>query len=231
MSNRDIRRLMNSSGEAFNVDVPIGHDDPDGETSFTMSSNRQLSLSRKHGNSIWKTYLSNDGNQYVDKDLRVENNTNTGKLEYRREFVDYRVFKHSFTDDLPGSKIYVPWQGTGEQTTILNSTSGYLSPYNMTCHKVLFRTPAIDTAATDIVFGIDKIDSGDNTIDSICTFDATSNWSDNTNFTINKSDWSASPTVSSGDLVGISLTADNTNIVTSEKHFHMTSVWKITIVI
>jgi hypothetical protein len=101
----------------------------------------------------------------------------------------------------------------------------------MTCHKLLFRTPAIDTAATDIVFGIDKIDSGDATVDVVCTFDATASWVDNTNFTIKKSDWSATPTVGVGDVVGISIEADNTNIVTSEKHFFMTSIWKIEIVI
>ena len=101
----------------------------------------------------------------------------------------------------------------------------------MTCHKLLVRTPAIDTVATDIVFGIDKIDSGDTTIDSICTYDATDDWSSNTNFTINKSDWSSSPVVEVGDLVGISLNADNTNIVTSEKHFHITSLWRVEVVI
>ena len=228
---RVLRRLTNMSGDTLNTDMPISRDDPDGVVSFTMQQNKQLALSKKHGSSIWKTYLSSDGNNYVDKNLKVENNIDTGKLEYRKEFVDYRVFKHSFTDDLPASKIYVPWQGTGEQTTVLNSTSGYLSPYSMTCHKVLFRTPALDTAATDIVFAIEKVDSGDNTIDSICTFDATSNWSDSTNFTINKADWSATPTIGIGDLVGISLTADNTNIVTSEKHFHMTSIWKVSIII
>ena len=89
----------------------------------------------------------------------------------------------------------------------------------------------MDTGATDIVFGIEKIDSGDTTVDSICTFDATSTWSDNTNFTISQLDWSANPEVEAGDLVGISLQADNTNIVTSEKHFHMTSLWKVEVVI
>ena len=101
----------------------------------------------------------------------------------------------------------------------------------MVCHKVFFRTPAIDTAATDIVFGIEKIDSGDTSIDSVCTYDATATWSDNTNIIINKSDWSATPTIEVGDLAGISLQADNTNIVTSEKHFHITSVWRVEVVV
>ena len=77
-----------------------------------------------------------------------------GVLKYTNKFIDYRLFKHSFTDDLPNTKIYVPWQGPAEQATLLEPRSGYLSPFKMTCHKIFFRTPAIDTVATDIVFGI-----------------------------------------------------------------------------
>ena len=226
LTERDIRRLENTKQNSIEFQgKPSIHGMVDGQVAIEKKSNSQLALYRKKYGKLWKMYMSSDGNQYVDKTLR----TNT--LEYTNRFVDYRVFKHSFTDDLPATKIYAPWQGTGEQTTILNSTSGYLSPFNMVCHKIFFRTPAMDTGATDIVFGIDKIDSGDTSVDAICTFDATSTWSDSTNFTISQSDWSANPAVEAGDLVGISLQADNTNIVTSEKHFHITSVWRVDVVI
>ena len=225
MPDRDIRKIINSTAPSLNTDGSVSRSIPEGSTNFVLSNNRQLAMFKKHKGRLWKTYLTKDGNQYVDKTLK----TNT--LEYTHKFIDYRVFKHSFTDDLPGSKIYAPWQGTGEQTALLESRSGYLTPFNMTCNKIFFRTPAMDTGATDIVFGIEKIDSGDTTVDSICTFDATSTWSDNTNFTISQLDWSANPEVEAGDLVGISLQADNTNIVTSEKHFHMTSLWKVEVVI
>jgi len=90
----------------------------------------------------------------------------------------------------------------------------------------------MDTAATDIVFGIEKIDSGDATVDSVCTFDAEDDdWVDNANFTINQSDWTATPSIGVGDVVGISIQADNANIVTSEKHFFMTSIWRIDVII
>ena len=226
LTDRDFRKLINTKQSSVEFQgKPSLHGMVDGQVAIEKKSNSQLALYRKKYGKLWKMYMSSDGNQYVDKTLR----TNT--LEYTNRFIDYRVFKHSFTDDLPATKIYAPWQGTGEQTTILNSTSGYLSPFNMVCHKIFFRTPAMDTGATDIVFGIDKIDSGDTSVDAICTFDATSTWSDSTNFTISQSDWSANPAVEAGDLVGISLQADNTNIVTSEKHFHITSVWRVEVVI
>ena len=226
MSDREIRRLSNTKQNSIEFDgKPSVGSMLDGQIAIEKKSNSQLALYRKKNGKLFKVYMSSDGNQIVDKSLT------TNELKYKDRFIDYRVFKHSFTDNLPATKIYIPWQGTGEQTTILNSTSGYLSPFKMTCHKLFFRTPAMDTAATDIVFGIEKIDSGDTSIDSVCTYDATATWSDNTNIIINKSDWSATPTIEVGDLAGISLQADNTNIVTSEKHFHITSVWRVEVVV
>tara|TARA_R100000329_G_C7591027_1_gene209603 strand:- start:225 stop:905 length:681 start_codon:yes stop_codon:yes gene_type:complete len=197
----------------------------EGEEVLYFSKDGQLSRYRKERGKLWRNYMRSDDNIVAPDTLK------TKRLEYSFSFIDYRVFTHGFTDDLPATKIYLPWQGTLEQTTVIKASSGYLSPFKMTCHKLMIRTPAMDTGATDIVFGIDKVDSGDTTIDSICTYDATATWADSTNFTINRSDWSANPVVESGDLVGISLQADNTNIVTSEKSFHITSVWKVEVVI
>ena len=221
LSDRDIRKVINTKEASMEFDgIPSLNGMLEGQTAIQKKSNNQLAIYKKKFGKIWKSYMSANGNQVVDEELT------TRILKYTNKFIDYRLFKHSFTDDLPNTKIYVPWQGPAEQATLLEPRSGYLSPFKMTCHKIFFRTPAIDTVATDIVFGIDKIDSGDTTIDSICTYDATANWSSNSNFIIYESDWSSAPIVESGDLVGISIQADNTNIVTSEKHFHMTSLWR-----
>jgi len=224
---RESRRITNSTQASIReIDYyPSYSGVPEGELVISAPKNKPLRLYKKLNGLLWKTDFSNDGNQYVEKTL------STHTLKYANKFIDYRVFQHNFADDLPSSKIYVPWEMAIEQTALLDEFSSFLTPFKMTCHKILFRPPAIDTAATDIVFGIDKIDSGDTTVDSVCTFDATSNWVDNTNFTINQSDWSASPTVDAGDIVGISIQADNTNIVTSEKIFYVTSVWRIEVVI
>ena len=221
---RNLRRLANftEQPQSFNEG---GHSSLQEGGSFITIENGRLAIYKKHKGLKWKSYMSSDGNQSVDKKLT------TNILEYTNTFIDYRVFKHSFTDDLPATEVYIPWQGTGEQTTLLSATSGFLAPHKMTCHKLIVRTPAIDAVATDIIFGIRKIDSGDTTIDSICTYDATENWVSNTNFTINQSDWTASPTIEAGELAGISINADDTDIVTSEKHFHITSVWRVEVTI
>ena len=223
---RDTRNILNLKQPNLFSSIESSIDGmSDGQITISNGSNQQPSLSFKKDGRIYKTNMSSDGNQYVDRVLT----TNT--LKYTNKFIDYRVFHHNFSDDLPSSKIYVPWEMAIEQTALLDEFSSFLTPYRMTCHKIFFRPPAIDTAATDIVFGIEKIDSGDTTVDSVCTFDARDDWVDNTNFIINQSDWTAPPIVDVGDLVGISIQADNTNIVTSAKIFSMTSVWRVEIII
>ena len=197
----------------------------EGEEVLFFDRRGVLSRYRKERGQLWRSDMSKNS------DSIIEGRSSSSRLEYRSSFVDYRAFTHNFTDDLPDTKIYVPWVGPSEQTALLEPRSSYLTPFNMVCHKIHFRTPAMDTAATDIVFGIEKVDSGDTTRDAVCTFDATASWSDNTNFVINQSDWSATPTVGAGDVIGITIEADNTNIVTSEKHFFMTSVWKVIVTI
>ena len=223
---RNLRRLSNTKQSSIEFEgKPSLSNMVDGQVAIEKKSNSQVALYKKKFGKLWKSYMSSNGNQYVDRTLT----TNT--LQYTNKFIDYRAFKHSFTDDLPATEVYIPWQGTGEQTTLLSATSGFLAPHKMTCHKLIVRTPAIDAVAIDIIFGIRKIDNGETTIDSVCTYDATSNWVSNTNFTINQSDWTAPPTIEAGELAGISITADDTDIVTSEKHFHITSVWRTEVTI
>ena len=226
LNEREMRKIINTKQGSIEFSgKPSVNGVLDGQIAIEKKSNSQLALYRKKFGKLYKMYMTSNGDQYVDKTLT------TNVLKYTNKFIDYRTYTHNFTDDLPNTKIYVPWVGPSEQTALLEPRSSYLTPFNMVCHKVFFRTPAIDTAATDIVFGIEKIDSGDTTRDSVCTFDATSSWSDNTNFIISQSDWSAAPSVGAGDLIALTITADNTNIVTDEKHFFMTSVWRVEVTI
>ena len=100
----------------------------------------------------------------------------------------------------------------------------------MICTKIFFRVPPITTAGTDIVFKIEKITNGSTTVREVATHDATADWSNNSYIEIGINDWSAEPKIATGELAGISLQADDTNIVTSEKHFFMTSVWKTNVI-
>ena len=78
---RDIRRVQNakeSSVASGDMKSAISHSPAvramrDGEQVFAQESNKQLTLYKKSKGSLWKIALSMDGNQYVDKDLEVNN--------------------------------------------------------------------------------------------------------------------------------------------------------------
>ena len=217
---RDIRRIMNSveTPQSFTDGTPASSLQEGG--TFVSLDNGRLAVRRKHKGIVFKTLMSRDGNEIVDKKLSAN------ELEYKRKFIDYRVFNHNFTDDLDATKIYLPWSGPTENSTMLEPRNGFLTPFKMICQKLIFRFDGIDTGATDIVFSINRIDENDDTIDVVCTFDFTDVISRDVVNTINVSDWSASPTVEANRIVGIAVQADNTNITTSERHIFVTSVWK-----
>jgi len=217
---RDIRRIINSveTPQSFTDGTPASSLQEGG--TFVSLDNGRLAVRRKHKGIVFKTLMSRDGNEIVDKKLT------TNELEYKRKFIDYRVFNHNFTDDLDATKIYLPWSGPTENSTMLEPRNGFLTPFKMICQKLIFRFDVVDTGATDIVFSINRIDENDDTIDVVCTFDFTDVISRDVVNTINVSDWSASPTVEANRIVGIAVQADNTNITTSERHIFVTSVWK-----
>ena len=217
---RDIRRLINSveQPQSFNDGAPASSLQEGG--TLVSLDNGRLIVRRKHKGVVFKSTMSRDGNEIIDKKLT------TNELEYKRKFIDYRVFNHSFTDDLPATKVYLPWSGPSENTTMLDPRNGFLTPFKMICQKLIFRFDDIDTGGTDIVFSINRIDETDDTIDVVCTFDYTSIMSRDTVYTINVSDWSASPIVEANRIAGIGVQADDTNITTSERHIFVTSVWK-----
>jgi hypothetical protein len=228
MSDRDIRKIMNSTAPSLNTDGSVSRSIPEGSTNFVLSNNRQLAMFKKHKGRLWKTYLSKDGNQYVDRTLT----TNT--LKYTNKFIDHRMFMHNFEYNWTSRvKIYVPWHGTGEQSDFLDERTAFLVPFTMVCHKLLFRPSAIDTADTHIVFTIEKVTDGSTSISTVATFDATTAWSGTagTMITINESDWDNSPKVSLGEVVGIALYPDDDDIVSGARQFHITSVWRVEVVI
>jgi len=203
----------------------------EGEEVLYFRNRGTLTRYRKERGKLWTSDMHGSQNKHEKGKLTVDNLQVNSRLEYTTSFIDYRMFSHNFTDDLPGTKIYIPWQGTGEQTSVPEARASFLAPFEMTCHKLIIRLPAIDTATTDIVFTIEETTQGNDTPDVVCTFDAQDNWIDDSNFTINVSDWNATPVIASGSVVQIGLNPDNSNIVTSEKHWIITSVWKTIVTI
>mgnify|MGYP003147749045 CR=1 FL=1 len=225
LTDRDLRKISNTKQNSIEFQgKPSVHNMVDGQIAIERKSNSQLALYRKKYGKLWKSYMSSDGNLYVDKALKADT------LEYINRFVDYRTFSHNFTKDLDTTKTYLPWWNTDDLTSLRGSV-GYLAPFNMTCQKLIFKPPDLDDNADDIEFGIDKIDDGDNTVDSLCTYTYTTSFTDYTSITINQSDWSATPSVEAGDVVAISVDASHADIVTSAKGFWVTSVWRVDVVI
>ena len=208
MSDRDIRRLMNSTAPSINTDGSVSRSIPEGSTNFVLSNNRQLAMFKKYRGRLWKTYLTKDGNQYVDKTLT----TNT--LKYTNKFIDYRAFSHNFTDDVDASKIYLPWFNNTELGSF-RSGQGYLAPFKMTCYKLIFKPPDLDDNTDDIVFAIEKKDDGDDTTDALCNYTYSTSFVDHTAVTVSESDWSAAPVIDEGDVVALAITASDAGIVTS----------------
>tara|TARA_R100001082_G_scaffold40046_2_gene21076 strand:- start:2622 stop:3293 length:672 start_codon:yes stop_codon:yes gene_type:complete len=216
---RDIRRLINSvePPQSFSEGAPA-QSLQEGGTVVSLDKGR-LAVRRKHKGIVFKSIMSRDGNEIIDKKLT------TSELEYKRKFVDYRTFNHNFAKDLDTDETYLPW-GNSEDLTSMRSAQGYLTPFKMICHKLIFRPPNLTDNTDNITFAIKKIDNGDNTEDSVCNYTYSTTFVDYTSITINTSDWSASPTVGAGDIVAITIDASHTGITTSSMEFFITSVWK-----
>tara|TARA_R100000458_G_C8256605_1_gene232653 strand:+ start:850 stop:1524 length:675 start_codon:yes stop_codon:yes gene_type:complete len=224
MSERDIRRLNNTkqSSVEFNGKPSINNM-LDGQIAIEKKSNSQLALYRKKFGKLFKVYMTSDGNQIVDKTLT------TNSLKYTNKFVDYRVFIHNYSKNTDGNETYLPWNGTGDQTNMDNATSGFLAPFNMTCHKILFRAEPLDNMTYDLRFRVYKQDN-DQSADEVANYSYTDTLSNDTAITINRTDFNNNPKVEAGDKVGLSVQF-STDPGNDTVDFYVTSVWKVEITI
>lgn len=220
---RNLRRLVNSTEQpqSFNEG---GHSSLQEGGSFITIENGRLAIYRKHKGLKWKSYMSSDGNEYVDKKLT----TNT--LEYTNKFIDYRIYNHNFADTLDNSEHFLPWQGEKETANMDTAGSAFLAPYKMTCHKILFRPEALDTPSANFNFKIKRQDSGDATVDEVSSFTYSTTLVDNTTIEINQSDFNNAPVVEKGAKVSIGLTA-STAPHGSLIDYYITSVWRTEVTI
>ena len=218
---RDTRRIQNTKQPSMEfIGKPSLNNMLEGQFAVEKQSNSQLAIYRKKFGQLWKSYMSNNGDQYVDRTLT------TNILKYTNRFIDYRVFSHNFTANLDASKHYLPWFNDTEDTTF-RTARGFLAPFKMTCHKLILKPPDLDDNTDDIVFAIEKKDDGDDTTDALCNYTYSTTFVDYTAITINQSDWSATPTVDAGDVVALAITPSHADMVTSSKAFWVTSVWKV----
>jgi len=75
LTDRDMRKLVNTKQSSIEFHgKPSVHGMLDGQVAIEKQSNSQLALYRKKYGKLWKSYMSFNGNQYVDKNLKVDGN-------------------------------------------------------------------------------------------------------------------------------------------------------------
>jgi hypothetical protein len=196
----------------------------EGEEVLFFNKNGSLSRYRKEKGLLWRSDMSNTGSQFVDNDLQVANKTTTGILEFKNKFIDYRYFKHNMTDDIGTSEVFLPWQGTGEQSDMDNATTAFLAPFKMSLEKILFRCETLTSTSADLRFRIYKQDN-DTTNDSLATATYSDTIASSTTFTLNRADFDSLAVVETGMKCGISITA-NTD-PSGNTDWWITSVWRV----
>ena len=103
---REERVMMNSKEQAVSSgDVkgtlshsPSSRNMSDGEQVYARESNKPLALYKKFKGVLWKSYLSKDGNQIVDKDLRVSGNINLSNKLITKNYPAFGVKQSTSAD-------------------------------------------------------------------------------------------------------------------------------------
>tara|TARA_R100000353_G_scaffold175889_1_gene147630 strand:+ start:1711 stop:2409 length:699 start_codon:yes stop_codon:yes gene_type:complete len=193
----------------------------DGEQVFARESNKPLALYKKFKGVLWKSNFSTNGSQIVEDKLTVK------RLEYKTEFTDYRIFTHNITGDIGTAEAYLAWFTGRGDSNMDNANTAYLTPYRMTCEKIVFRPEVLTDTSADLTFKIKKQDDGDVTVDTVATATYTATLASHTSIVINKKDFDNTPVVGDKDKVAISVTAGADPSGTID--WYATSVWKVEI--
>lgn len=230
---RDIRRIINTKQDSLESDGNLSINSmSDGQVSIGKSTNELLSIRKKKYGRIYKSYMSSNGNQVVDKNLTVG-----GNLNVKGHIVGsiFKIIAHNMTDDINTSEVFLPWFGIIEGSDLTGVSSSFLVPYTMTLKKIMFRPSAISTGSYDLVVRLKKMDDGDATVDTVATatwdvseseFD---NLSANTLISVNRSHFDNNPKFEMGDNCGVSIQASGD--YGGEIQWKITSVWEVEIVL
>ena len=145
------------------------------------------------------------------------------------------MFCHNFADDMGTTTHYLAWADTSESTSGPHGSGthmvGFLTPYKMTLKKILWRNDIVSQQA-DFTFKVYRVDSGDNTTDTVATaeYDATI-YADTTQ-ELNRSDFDNIPEVSANTIAALSIhtDADIDQGGMGYKHY-VTSLWDVEVVL
>jgi hypothetical protein len=225
---RDIRRIINTKQDSLESDGNLSINSmSDGQVSIGKSTNELLSIRKKKYGRIYKSYMSSNGNQVVDKNLTVGGNLNVKGHVVGNVF---KIIAHNFDDDINTDEVFLPWFGSIERTGLDSASSSFLCPYTMVLKKIMFRAEEISQNATgDLTIRLKKRDDGDDTIDTVATSTYTTTLSSDNLFVVDRSDFNNTPKFDIGDICGISIQAslDYGSSIT----WNVTSVWEVEIVL
>ena len=139
---------------------------------------------------------------------------------------------HNFYDTIGTSKVYIPWWGTAESSSMADNRDGFITPFKMTLHKIILRCATINTS-TDIAVNIEQTGNNDTTaIVATATYDVSEVGAiqSNTNFELKMADFTRAPTVEAGIKTGISIDAVSSP-TTGDEDWWVTSVWRVEVII
>ena len=75
VDDRQVRKLINSKQDVVEFSgIASKNSMEEGQTAIQKNNNGQLALYRKKFGKLWKSYMSDNGNQYVDRNMFVKNN-------------------------------------------------------------------------------------------------------------------------------------------------------------
>jgi len=223
LTERDTRKLINTKQASVEFQgTPSIQGMVDGQIAIKKKSNSQLALYRKQFGKLFHSFMTSDGNQIVEKKLT------TNDLEYKHKFIDYRMFSHNFSENLSTAERFLPWVGPTDSTGMDDARNSLLVPFDMTCHRILFRPETLtsDPTSANLTFTVVRQDDGDANVDTVATFQyTTDNISNDTFLTINESDFNNQPKVETGMKVGIKIQFDGDPASTID--YYITSVWRV----
>ena len=91
VSSGDVKGALSHSPSARNMD--------DGEQVYARQSNKPLALYKKFKGVLWKSYFSKDGDEIIDRDLKVDRNIIVNGVPYYKNLPAFSVYQSSSSDE------------------------------------------------------------------------------------------------------------------------------------
>ena len=98
---REYRKLLNTKQDAIDFKgTPSLDGMSEGQIALSQSSGGQLAIHRKKYGKLWKSYMSYNGDQYVDRNLSVRGGLNIGGTRTEKNQPAFLAFNSSTDDNI-----------------------------------------------------------------------------------------------------------------------------------